>query len=139
MLHSHEDRAARLLARSLPLVRRHKDVLLEGLEAALRRDEGPDEAFGQAEVTAMLLTELLIAQATSLVRFGALGALSGTAAEHRALDIDGRHYSRFGDALAPVMKDVLGPTLPAAVPSAWCDIFWRVVEAARAAERTVPA
>ena len=32
----------------------------------------------------------------------------------------------------PVLKDVLGPTLPRAVASAWCDAFWILVRAARA-------
>lgn len=137
MLTNIQDRTIAILARSLPLVQCHKDALLEGLEAALRHGEEPGEAFGQAEVTAMMLTALLIDQATGLVRRGALGDLDGIAAEHRALDIDGRHYSRFGDALAPVMKDVLGPTLPREVPAVWCDTFWRVIKAAQRERETV--
>jgi len=136
---SNEDQTILMLARSLPLVQRHRDELLEGLEACLRGSEGPDEAFGQAEVTAMMLTELLIEEAAHLVGSGTFSALADVAAEHRALDIDGRHYSRFGDALAPVMKDVLGANLPPQVPAAWCDTFWRVIRAAQGERETVAA
>ena len=138
-MQNHDDRTILTLARSLPLLQRHKDELLEGLEACLRGSEEPDDAFGQAEVTAMLLTQLLIDEAASLVRSGSFSTLDGVADQHRALDIDGRHYSRFGDALAPVLKDVLGTNIPADVPSAWCDTFWRVIRVAQEQRERVPA
>ena len=128
------NRTRSLLARSLPLVAQRKDELLEGLERNLAAAEAPGEPFGQAEVTAMILVELLLDQARSLVQSAELAPLADTAAEHRLLDITGRHYSRFGDALVPVLRDLLGPTLPREVAMAWCDTFWAVIRAARPVE-----
>ncbi len=118
-----------LLVGSLPLVRRHKDELISQMELHLRGVGGPDEPFGQSEVAAMLLTQMLIDQAVAIVDKGKLQVPAGLADEHRALEIVGRHYSRFGDALVPILKDLLGPGVPAEVTGAWCDAFWLAVRA----------
>ena len=55
--------------------------------------------------------------------------------EHRAIGIEARHYSRFGDALIPALTDLLGPNVPRDVPAAWCDAFWTIIRKARAAAR----
>lgn len=123
------DQVLHLLAQSLPLVERSRDSIVQGIETHLRPTEAPDEAFGQSEVTAMMLTGMLIEQARHLVDLGGLRDVEERAQEHRALAITGRHYSRFGDALVPVLKDVLGPNTPVEVPKAWCDAFWSVIRA----------
>jgi hemoglobin-like flavoprotein len=75
----------------------------------------------------MVLVELLLDQAHGLIETRMPRRLGGTLAEHRALGIDGRHYSRFGDALVPILSDLLGPNVPREVPVAWCDAFWTIV------------
>ena len=126
------DRTRRLLAQSVHLLESHKDRLIDSLETSLGACEAQEDSFGHAEVTAMILTELLIEQGRSLVDWGELRLSPDTAAEHRALDIGGRHYSRFGDVLVPVIRDVLGPRVPREVASAWCDAFWAVIGAVSA-------
>lgn len=112
------------LAQSLPIVERHRAAITQEMQERLQQLEGADEAFGQAEVTALVLVELLIDGASDLAAFGGTRALAAKAVEHRRLDIDGRHYSRFGLALAPVLRKVLGIALPPKFASAWCDAFW---------------
>jgi len=123
-----------LLARSLPLVQQHKTMLVERIEKSLAAAESRDEPFGQAEVAAMMLVELLLDQARGLVESGAFAPLADVAEEHRALGITGRHYSRFGDALVPILRDLLGPIVPREVAAAYCDLFWTVLRASQAAE-----
>jgi len=123
-----------LLARSLPLVQQHRTMLVERIEKSLGAAESRDEPFGQAEVAAMMLVELLLEQARGLVESGAFAPLGDVAEEHRALGITGRHYSRFGDALVPILRDLLGPIVPREVAAAWCDLFWTVVRQAQAVE-----
>jgi hemoglobin-like flavoprotein len=127
-----------LLVRSLPLVEQRRDLLVDAMERHLAAIATEEEAFGQPEITAMLLVDLLLREVRALVETAEFSGLAGTAAEHRALEINGRHYSRFGDALVPVLRDLLGPVTPRAVASAWCDAFWAIVRTAQAAER-VPA
>ena len=127
------------LARSLNLLEAHKDRFLEGMEASLRAQESGGESFGQAEVAAMMLTDLLLEQGRHLADRGELRIAGDALAQHRALDIDGRHYSRFGDALVAVLRDSVGPGIPAEVSSAWCDAFWAVVRAVLAQEERVTA
>lgn len=122
------NRTLDLIAQSLPLVEHHRDALTAGIELPLR-SVGADEAFGQSEVVAMILVGMLIEQAHHVIRIGGLRDVEDRAEEHRALAISGRHYSRFGDALVPVLKDVLGPNTPASVPGAWCDLFWSIIRA----------
>ena len=128
------DRNRSMLSRSLPLVQQGRDLLVERLERSLAAADTGAEAFGQAELSAMMLVDLLLRQVKSLVESGAFAPLGDVAAEHRALDIGGRHYSRFGDALVPVLRDLLGPTVPREVAAAWCDTFWAMIHAAQPVE-----
>jgi hemoglobin-like flavoprotein len=132
-----DDPARELLAQSLPLMEHGKDRLIDGFEAYLRA--AAPETHGDPEVVAMMLTEMLIAQTGNLLRFGALRNAVDVNQEHRSLAIDGRHYSRFGDALLPVIRDVLGPNVPGAVAAAWGDAFWAIVRAVQAERATVDA
>lgn len=119
-----------LIARSLPLVQQRKEALVEHMEAALATLDTKETADGQAEVTAVVLTDLLLDEARQLVEAGTFGPLGYVTGEHYLLDITGRHYSRFGDALIPALRDLLGPIPPREVLSAWCDTFWAIIRAA---------
>ena len=125
------ERTRALLAQSLPLVRPLKDEIISRSEASLREVDGETEAFGQSEVTAMILVELLIDHAEALVRSGRADDLDSTPIELRSLGIEGRHYSRFADALVPILRDLLGARVPAEVGSAWCDAFWAIIHSAQ--------
>lgn len=133
------DAARRRLAQSLPLVQSHKDELTEGLEASLRPADPLSEAFGQSEVTAMTLIELLIDQAKEIVESGRVHPPADLVAHHQALDITSRHYSRFGDALMPLLVDTFGPRLPREVATAWIDAFWATIRAASVEREKVAA
>ena len=128
------DRLRSLLARSLPLVQQRRALLIERMERSLAAAETEAEDCGQAEVTAALLVELLLGEVKHLVESGRFGDLATVTAEHRRLDISGRHYSRFGDALVPILRDLLGPIVPREVAGAWCDTFWAIIRAAQPAE-----
>ena len=130
------ERTRKYMSQSLPLVHQHKEHLVNRMEANLRADEPHDAPYGESEVVAMMLVDLLLDQARRLCDSGELGELGDVADEHRALGISGRHYSRFGDALVPVLRDLLGPRLPAAVSSAWCDVFWTIIRTALARKET---
>jgi hemoglobin-like flavoprotein len=127
------DRTRSLLSRSLPLVQPRRDLLVERIERSFAAEAGL-ESSGQAELSAMMLVDLLLRQVKTLVESGQFSGLDEVAAEHRAFDIKGRHYSRFGDALVPVLRDLLGRTAPREVAAAWCDTFWAMIRATLPAE-----
>ena len=133
------DLARKNLSQSLPFVEQHREHLVNRMEANLRAGEPEDEPYGQSEVAAMILVDLLLAQARNLADTGHLADLRDVKEEHRALAIAGRHYSRFGDALTPILKDLLGPKLPAEVASVWCDTFWTVIGAAESRKEMATA
>jgi hemoglobin-like flavoprotein len=115
------------LAQSLAVVEGNREAIIEKMQQRLVAAETEDEAFGQGEITAMMLIDLLVGAASDLAACGGLANLEGAAADHKRLGIDGRHYSRFGMALAPVLREALGPRLPPKIASAWCDAFWFVI------------
>jgi hemoglobin-like flavoprotein len=117
-----------MLVRTLPLVRQHKEAIVARLAWALR-GVSRQRSARDVETIARTLTELLIDQAHALSGTGTLRPLDDVSSRHAALGIDGRFYSRFGDALVPVMSDLLGPNVPRDVAPAWCDAFWMVVRA----------
>ena len=81
----------------------------------------------------MILTELLLKQSAAIAEGREMADVNSVAREHWSLGIEGRHYSRFGDALVPILLDVLGPNAPREVASAWCDTFWAMVHPIRVA------
>ena len=129
----------RRLAQSVHLLESRKDRLLEALEAGFGTREAKGEDFGRAKAVARVLTGLLIEQGRNLVDWGELRVPGDALVEHRALGISGRHYSRFGDALVPVIRDVLGPGVPREIALAWCDAFWAAIGGVMAQAETAPA
>jgi hemoglobin-like flavoprotein len=121
------------IARSLPLIVQHRDEIVTRMELHLRDLSGDQHAVGQSEVVSMMLTEMLLKQAAAITEGKPLADVDIIAREHWSLGIEGRHYSRFGDALVPILLDVLGPGAPREVASAWCDTFWAMVHPVRAA------
>ena len=115
------------LAQSMPEVDRRRSAITRKVQERLQELETPEEDFGQAEITAMMLVELLVDCGCDLAAFGSVRDLDAVAREHRRLDVDGRHYSRFGLVLAPVLREVLGVRLPPKTASAWCDAFWYTI------------
>ena len=115
------------LAQSIPIVERHRGEITRVMQNRLVALEEADEPFGQGEVVAMMLVSLLIDCAGDIAAFGQTRELQPTAAEHRRLSIGGRHYSRFGMALAAVFREALGPRLSPQILSAWCDSYWTVI------------
>lgn len=125
------DRSRQLLSLSLPLVRAHKHEVIDSMQASLVLAE-PGQDPGQAEINAMILVEMLINQVSHILDTGEYDDLAHIPNEHAALHITGRTYSRFGDVLSPILKDVLGANLPSAVSGAWIDVFWSVIREATA-------
>ena len=113
------------LSQSLPIVLQHREHLFERLEAQLAQLDPPSVRNSKAAATALI--ELLIEAVQSIVDTGLFSPNLHLAAELDALDIGGRHYSRFGDALVPTLKDI---SLPAPVAALWCDIFWSAIREA---------
>lgn len=125
------ERTRRILSQSLPLFILHKHEVIDNMQASLALAETGDDA-GQSEINAMILVEMLITQVRHLLDTGAFDDLAHVPNEHAALRITGRTYSRFGDMLVPILKDMFGPNVPAAVPGAWVDAFWAMIRAASA-------
>ena len=117
------------IAFSLPLIRSHKERLIEAMETSLH---AAGEEPGQGTIAAMVLVDLLLREAGTLVATGHIGDVSDTRSLHRAVDITGRHYSRFGDALVAILADTLGPHFPREAAAAWCDLFWAIIRAVTA-------
>ncbi len=132
------ERSRQMLSQSLPLVQAHKHEVIDRMQACLELAE-PDQNPGQSEINAMILVEMLVNQARHLLETGELDDLAHIPSEHAALKITGRTYSRFGDVLVPILKDVLGVNVRSAVPGAWCDIFWKVIQEAKATEPVLEA
>lgn len=112
------------LTESIAVVEGRRDEITRVMQAHLAALESEADASGQAEVTGSMLMEMLIDSASNVAACGSVGDLSEVSSAHQRLEIDGRHYSRFGLALAPILREVLGPSLPPRIVSAWCDTFW---------------
>jgi hypothetical protein len=115
------------LFHSLAAVEAATPAIKAAMAASVASADGEPPPFARAEGIASALVDMLVEQARRLAEGGGPGGVAAIALEHRALGIEGRHYSRFGDALVPVLKDSVGPRLPGAVTAAWVDAFWSVI------------
>ena len=120
--------ARTLLVQSLHAVGAREDEMRASLAAALARSDQDPELSDTPEAVAAVLLRFLIEQVSHVLGGGEPRDLALHRREHRLNGVVGRHYSRFGDALVPVLRDVLGPTYPRATAAAWCDAFWSLVQ-----------
>ena len=132
------ERARQMLSQSRPVFQARKHEVIDRMQACLELAD-PDQNPGQSEINAMILVEMLIKQTRHLLETGKLDDVVHIPSEHAALQITGRTYSRFGDVLVPILNDVLGPNAPSVVPGLWCDMFWRIIRAARSAQPVLEA
>ena len=114
------------LAHSIAGIERQRHTLAARIAERMDKPEPPDGS-PEPEAVAALLVELLIDGASDIAAFGGLRDLSQVARKHQVLGMNGRHYSRFGLALAPTLRSVLGLAMPPQSVSAWGDVFWLAV------------
>jgi hemoglobin-like flavoprotein len=131
------DQTRELLAQSMPLIEHGKDRLIDGLRTYLRSFAREQE--DDSELVAMMLTEMLIGRSAQMLQSGTVKDAGILKQEHEALAIKGRHYSRFGDALPAVIRDVLGPNVPRSVGAAWGDAFWAIIRTVQGAKPIIYA
>lgn len=115
------------LGGSIAIVDRHRTLVTEKLRTRLAVFEQPGEDFGRAEVTGVMLTDLLIEEARHIAATGRVGRLAAVVREHRRLGMRGVDYSRYGSDLGAVLREVLGPRLPPRMISAWVNAYWFVI------------
>ncbi|MDT9600839.1 globin family protein [Sphingosinicella rhizophila] len=115
-----------ILSSSLPSVEASKTAIVEALAANLAA-EGPDQSSAQARTTAMLLVNMLLEQVVHLVEGRQPQNVEIYREEHRLHAIDERHYTRFAEALIPILRDAAGTSLPASAASSWRNTFGAVV------------
>lgn len=133
-----DDGARDLLAQSFPIMKRNQDALVDGVAAYLRTADRRTSADDSGPIAAALVA-LILDQAGRPAAAGAARRAEEILREHEALAIHGRHYSCFGDALVPVIRDVLGRGTPREVTSAWVDAFWATIRAIRSTPMTAAA
>ncbi|HET9640865.1 MAG TPA: globin domain-containing protein [Allosphingosinicella sp.] len=109
-------------------------AMIPGLALA----EGETAPFARAGGIATTLVEMLLDQARRLAEGRRPRDVEAIADRHRLLGIEGRHYSRFGDSLAAVLKDAIGPRLSSEVTAAWGDAFWFVIRLVMRASQRRP-
>jgi hypothetical protein len=122
------------LAQSMPAIGRRRAAIVADLQFRMV----PTDRSGQGpapDLIAATLLELLIQGGSDMAAFGALRSLAEVRKQHAKLGISGRHQSRFGLALGPALRHVLGLSISPESAAAWCDTFWLLV---RALERDGP-
>ncbi|MGZ8335672.1 MAG: globin domain-containing protein [Allosphingosinicella sp.] len=127
------ERTRVLVAKSLPLMEQHRPALEEALERRLAQQGAGDPSAPRTTTGA--IADMLFDHARQPGGQRAPAATGATAQRHRALAIGSEHYSALGDALKPIMKDVLGAKATPLVLAAWGDAYWTIVRA-MSAQRT---
>jgi hypothetical protein len=112
-------RTAAITAESLPLLERARERLDGGMTRSLSA-VAPQSGL-QPEAVARALMDILLD--------GARGR--STASGLRDLSPSGAQYAMFGDALKPVLQDVLGPRATRELVAAWGDAYWAMAKGAR--------
>jgi nitric oxide dioxygenase len=120
-------RARDIVDETLPLMERNQALLQKALERYMVRQGPYDPRPGRANSTTRAILDMLLGHARQLAENGRASGIAETALRHRALALGGEHYFCFGDALKPIMKDVLGDKATSPVLAAWTDAYWEIV------------
>lgn len=113
------------LAQSLASVEREKDAIADRVVANLTAPGGRAVTGGDRQA-ARDLVDGLIGHARSVVETGHHARSEAAPAALRSLEDAGHGLARIGDALAPILKDVLGSAIPRPAVAAWSTLFWVV-------------
>lgn len=121
------ERTRVIIAETLPVMEQHRAALEEALVRHMARQGPYHPSAGGSETTTLALSDMLFGQARQLDRNGPAAGIAAAAEFHRALALGSEHYSSFGDALKPIMIDVLGSKAKPPVIAAWGDAYWGIV------------
>jgi nitric oxide dioxygenase len=106
---------------------KHRVAIEEGLVRYMARQGPYHPSPGRSKSRTLALSDMLFGQAGRLDGDGPAAGLVEAAQRHRTLALGGEHYSSFGDALKPIMIDVLGSKATPPVIAAWVDAYWAFV------------
>jgi hemoglobin-like flavoprotein len=112
------------IASSLPLMDSRRGEIEVALGRNLPRTGSGAPSDRQAAAAAIL--DMLLDHAGRISGKAEIARVDGHASRHRQLGIGAAHYSCFGDALGPVMKDVLGAKATPTLRAAWGDTYWAI-------------
>lgn len=121
------ERTRAIVAETLPLVEQHRAEMEEALERYVARRGPDDPSSDRPKVTTGAIMEMLIGHVRQLDGSGPASGIAETSRRHRTLALGGAHYSCFGDALVPIMRDVLRSKATPPVLAAWTDAYWAIV------------
>ena len=116
-----------IILKSLPMMERIRGPLGSALGRYTARCGPYDPSAGSDKITRGVITDMLFDHAREIAGTRPLIRIEETARRHRMLGLTAEHYSRFGDGLGTVMKDVLGANASPAVLAAWDDAYWAIV------------
>lgn len=116
-----------VLLKSLRAVRDRRDLIVHEMSGGMRTCLNSEDQADRSSSTSAALTDLLLEQGASLANHGRVQLIEPQVREDLRRNVSRRHYSRFGDAISPVLMDSLGGAYSAAVGAAWTDAFWTVV------------
>lgn len=119
------ERTRAIVTETLPLMEQHRAPLEEALERSMMRQQ-PEQLPETAKVATNAIMDMLLGHARQLSGNEPLTGIVETAGRHRALALGAEHYSSFGDALKPIMMDVLGRKAMSHVAAAWGDAYWAI-------------
>jgi hemoglobin-like flavoprotein len=135
MTHNLSESTRAVVAETLPIMELKRSRLEKALERYMAR-QGPSRP--SAGGAAGPIADMLFRNVGRLADNGS-GGVDETAQRHRALGLGGEHYSLFGDALKPVMRDVLGSEATSTVIAAWGDAYWAIVRMLYGQEKRLAA
>jgi hypothetical protein len=119
-------RTIEVLRASLPAVNAHRSTIIGGMRSSLAAADPAQDEWRVSRI-ATSLVDALIDEARNLVDGAGQRRDDEIRLEHERQGIGRFHYSRFGDAIAPVMVDAAGTALAKAVGGAWVDTFWAMI------------
>jgi nitric oxide dioxygenase len=119
--------AVNVIVKSLPMMERNRVTLGSALGRYMARRRSYDSSAGGEKILRGAITDMLFDHAREIAGARPLLRIEETARRHRVLGLTREHYSRFGDGLGAVMKDVLGANASPRLLAAWGDAYWAIV------------
>lgn len=122
-------RSRAIVNETLPLMRDYRPELEAAMARYMSWQRAGSPSPERAGTLAGAIMEMLIEHAAGLDGHDQAESLADAARHLQRLAIATGDYSRFGDGLGAIMKDVLGERASSPMLAAWGSAYWAIVRA----------
>ena len=123
---------ATIVAATLPSILARRQQFEAAMAGHMARRGPFDPHKHRYQVTTASIIDMLLDHAGGIAEDGGIAIIPHHGQRHQRMEIEGDHYSAFGDGLAPILRDVIPAEASPEAIAAWGDAYWAITRSVMA-------